>query len=1118
MNKKHALLLLMLLPLALGLSARPVDMSTAMQEAKSFLMQQRGGNSALKVASKAPRLLSTGDQSYYYVFNIDGGGFVIVSGDDRTVPILGYSDEGSFDENKIPANMKAWLGSYAEQIKALDKMSDSQVASMLAAPRNASVPTRNSIAPMITTRWDQARPYWNKCPEFMDIDENGDTVGELAYTGCVATSMSQVMKYHNWPLRPTKTIPSYQLTIASGEDYNVTYDFVMTDSLPVIDFDWAHMLDSYTGGESEVYTDAVANLMVYAGYAVKMQYGTSSSAAYTDDILPAFTKYFAYDKSKIQLVFRTDYTQDVWDDMIYNELAEGRPMVYNGTAGSGGGHSFVCDGYEYGNYFHINWGWGGMGNGYFQLAILNPRESGIGGSSSAEGYNMKQSAIIGITPGDPEQGEDPDPEVEYALTATGFSLGFSGTMERDSKSQGFNIYKRKTFRLNYADHMSSGKRFDVGLALYDTDHNFVQLIINQGNYLTALTSAQGSFYEFGSNISDARNGVRFGAGLTGDYLIVPVYQLEGTTDWKPMLESDRFYMECTMTNYEASFTSHPIVDLVATNFEFTGGEKVGKPEQVHVTLQNNSADRFFGNLFLFFGGQQIDMMGAYTTEIQAEVLAGQSNVVTFNVTPESSGTKSVYVALDDIGSNRIPGTGQVIIEDYTELPTNLAVTIQAENATGNTIYDSYARFKVDITNNGESEYNKYVLAPLFLVSKDDQGNVLGGQMVTYGQSSLSVAPGQTETLYFEFYNLGYDQTYSLNIYARNEQDQLVNIVEKGSSVYYDIKHGMVVWTRDDIKGMGMAAEGDIVVPDNAIAVRLDGLNINSVTPNANPNTMYIIGVEESIPNGLEEKNVIVGNQAQSIALRDGYDYFTPVSFTTQSISYIRAFNSTRTAPAANGWNTIVLPFTPELVKDANGNALTAATSADEAADLWIARFAAEEDSVPTFAITNQITANVPYAVAVKSGLNGKEVTWSAGTTTLKAEPIAMTSGQNYVLTGTFMGGSLESIFALNAAGTGFEPVTAATAVDPFRAYFTALAGAHQLTFIPILGEGVVNPVITGDVNNDGAVDGIDLNILINIVLGHDSADNYDGRANVDNSDNVVNGSDINAMINLLLNK
>ena len=117
MNKRHALLLLMLLPLALGLSAKPVDMTTATQEAQSFLQQHRSGSTTLRMVSNAPRLLSTGDQSYYYVFNIDGGGFVIVSGDDRTVPILGYSDTGSFDEKKIPANMKAWLGSYAEQIK-----------------------------------------------------------------------------------------------------------------------------------------------------------------------------------------------------------------------------------------------------------------------------------------------------------------------------------------------------------------------------------------------------------------------------------------------------------------------------------------------------------------------------------------------------------------------------------------------------------------------------------------------------------------------------------------------------------------------------------------------------------------------------------------------------------------------------------------------------------------------------------------------------------------------------------------------------------------------------------------------------------------------------------------
>ena len=63
----------------------------------------------------------------------------------------------------------------------------------------------------------------------------------------------------------------------------------------------------------------------------------------------------------------------------------------------------------------------------------------------------------------------------------------------------------------------------------------------------------------------------------------------------------------------------------------------------------------------------------------------------------------------------------------------------------------------------------------------------------------------------------------------------------------------------------------------------------------------------------------------------------------------------------------------------------------------------------------------------------------------------------------------------------------------------------------------LNQVTPGDIDNSGEVDGNDLNILINIILGKDNAANYDGRANVDGEGNV-DGSDVNALINILLGK
>ena len=1037
--------------MAFIVSAAPLSREQAQQEAAAFVMQKHKSAPSLKMAARAPRQpksVATGDAAYY-IFNIgDNRGFVIVSGDDRTNPILGYSDEGYFDADKAPANLKAWLNEYALQISQLDEVEPAALNKALAAPKAARVvDTRNSIAPMVTTKWDQATPYWNKCPEFMSV-EDGDTVGELAYTGCVATSMSQVMNFHKWPKQTTKEIPSYSFSIPNG-DY--TYSSVEMEAQPVTTFDWKHMRDSYNGSEDEVYTDAVATLMLYAGCAVKSQYGTSATGAYTDDIPTGFTEYFGYDASTIQIKFRADFSQEDWDNMVYAELAEGRPMIYNGTAGSSGGHSFVCDGYEYGNYFHINWGWGGMGNGYFQLAVLNPRESGIGGASSAEGYNMKQNIIIGIKPGNGSSGGGGEqPAVEDALTVT--NLSTYGSFSRDSESEGFSIYKNKYFTLGYADHVGTQKRYDVGLAFYTTAGTFHSMIINRGTYSTALTSAVGSTEYLGKNYN-ARNPLKMGAGMTGTYKIVPMYKLEGSSEWKPMLESDRYYLECTMTATQATFKAHPVLGLEIQGMTFEGGEKVGSPEQIHVTLKNNSADRFFGDLYLSFGGQQIDEYSQYTTAIQAEVLADATATVTFNVTPENAGTQTLRLYYDANCSKAVTGSGSVTIAASNESTMNLAVEIEAENATGGIIYDTHAHFKVNVTNNGEGEYNKYVLAPLFLVSKDAEGNVTGGSMITYSQSALSLQPGQTKTLYFDFDNLAYGETYSLNIYARNESGTLVNIVEKGKSVYYDIKRGLVTWDGTSMTGTGVAASGKITIPASALAARLEGLDITSVTPSGNPNTIYFLGENEAVPAGLEGLNVVKGSTAASISLTDGYGYFTPQSFTAQSISYNRTFNVQRTAGVAANWSTIVLPFTPTAVTAAGKEVDWYRKASDSGKAMWLGTFATEQDGVATFDYAQSMEANVPYIIALDktAALAGKAITWQAANVLLKPEPIAYTSGEIYLMAGTFVKKLLTTVYAVNGAGSHATWATGNQVVEPFRAYFSELSDVESHTAIPLPG-------------------------------------------------------------------
>jgi hypothetical protein len=182
--RKIAILALLLLTAAATFAA-PVLPEKAQQSASKFLRQHRPGVTLKSSPPSTPKMRGSGQQTpSYYIFNTEGNkGYVIVSGDDRTIPILGYIDKGSFDANHVPSNMQAWLDSYSDQIASLDALGITQSYESSFTMK----PTRNSISPLITSHWDQGDPYWGRCPEFMDIDENGDTIGEYAYTGCVAT-------------------------------------------------------------------------------------------------------------------------------------------------------------------------------------------------------------------------------------------------------------------------------------------------------------------------------------------------------------------------------------------------------------------------------------------------------------------------------------------------------------------------------------------------------------------------------------------------------------------------------------------------------------------------------------------------------------------------------------------------------------------------------------------------------------------------------------------------------------------------------------------------------------------------------------------------------------------
>ncbi len=363
MNKKITLVSAVMLS-AMAASAEFLSPESAWQRASEGMALKAAGISS-KEAECVMQLRAEGEQMpSLYLFRNSADGFIILPADDCAAPVLGYGMNGSFSENDMPENLRWWLDSYASEIAFARRNSAS---SFLAAPR----PNRNRIAPLVTTTWDQGSPYNSLCPK----------VGSTStVTGCAATAMAQVMKYFNWPEKGTSSI-SY-----SWNGQTLSMDFAATT------FDWNNMLNSYGSSDSATSKTAVARLMKACGYSLEMNYGTNESAAQSEKIGQALISYFNYDRG-LWNACRNVYTNSDWETLIYNNLATCGPVLYCGSNNSAG-HAFVCDGYEADGFFHINWGWSGMSDGYYLLSALNPGSQGIGGSTA--GYNSGQMAVIGI--------------------------------------------------------------------------------------------------------------------------------------------------------------------------------------------------------------------------------------------------------------------------------------------------------------------------------------------------------------------------------------------------------------------------------------------------------------------------------------------------------------------------------------------------------------------------------------------------------------------------------------------------------------------------------------------------------------------------------------------------
>ena len=866
-------LLLLFLILAFEVNANTVDMRIAREVAVKFM--NANTKMPIQVVEELQLVgtynISCGDAAFY-VFNTPNG-FVIVSADDRATPILGYSEEGQFDIEDIPAQLQAYLHDFVEQIQFCIENhieADStrilqwemvQTTGYLIEQRYAGV------EPLLSDTWGQGCHYNNFCP----IDSNG-ACGHVK-VGCVATSMAQVLHYWGYP------------SIGMGSHtYKPTNYPTQTANFGTTTYDWAHMPNNLSNASTSTEINAVATLMWQCGVAVDMNYGPSVSGALFSKVVPSLLNYFGY-SNDLSEVSRYNYNNAEWLNMMKSSLNLGCPVLYSGT-GNNGGHAFVCDGYDSNNLFHFNWGWNGNHNGYFALGALN-----VVGNS----YNSNNEAIINIHPNctqgttyqvtaskSPYNGGQVygsgifdccDHCNVTAVPANGYifnSWSENGVIVSTEPSYSFTVTNNRNLVANFVEE---GSVCDIIFDLYDSygdGWNGNYLVIDYGNGIAermtlnyGLTDSYSRSIKTGNTISfswissSTSNGcsfdVRFGNGAL-------IYHGENL--------SSSFHYDFTL-DCESAYTPH-FISAISDPVE--GGVVYGSGTYESGTLITLSAVPNEGYNFLYWeeDGEIISSDADYSFL----VLADRNLLARFTLLP------IIYVTTNITEGGTVTGGGAF---DFNNICTLSATANEGY------VFDSWTK---------DGEVVSYLSNYVFTVTESAEyvanfsqvdGLVIGDAtfinrfLPSYcGYHSLSeqiytaseMGDMANEILSLSFFNTRYSQTCNMSIYMvhtdktefENTSDWIAvteaDLVYNGSftmtsqgwtTIYFDTP-----FIYDGVSNVALIVDDNTNIGFSTIACRTFGTDANQVlrvlgfSTNINPQELY--GYTGTL---ISEKNQII---------------------------------------------------------------------------------------------------------------------------------------------------------------------------------------------------------------------------------------------------------------------
>ncbi len=654
------------------LFAKDVDVNYARQVAKNFYLQNNpdaGSTFSLQLVYECKMNSNVGtdidDKPVYYVFDVTGKhGFVIVSGDDLVEPVLGYNTTGSYPVDQINPSAAKWMENYKKQIvyvkQNIHETTDAITQKWIKYYNNISVVSNNSrgtqaVNPLCQTQWNQAPNENGLCPF-----DNGH--GQRTVTGCVATAMAQILKFWNYPTQGV-----------GNHSYNDQNYGTQSANFGNTTYNWAGMPNVLSSADPDV-----ATLMYHCGVSVDMHYGVAATGGSSAYVVASqspgqacseysYKTYFGYDPATLQGIVRADYSETNWINTIKGELDAGRPLQYAGF-GQGGGHTWVCDGYDQNNFFHQNWGWGGNSDGFFSLNNLDPSSLGAGGGTG--GFNSSQQAVIGIKP-----------------LGGGGGGGGGGTINQDGivlfaattvSANPFQSGNSFTVNADIANTGSSAFTGDFAAAIFDNNGVFVQFV----QEFTSQTAQAGFHYPVQFTVNPLNL-------VPGTY-IIGLYYKNGSNNYS-LINQGSFAnpVSITVTGVYSDIQ-------MASNSTVTPGTVV-KNQAMSVATQIGNAGSGTFNGWLSADLHELD--GTWVTTIE-EISGSMNGQTSYNVNFASNGL------------NVAPGSYLIAFWSSTDQSNyDLVYTTSFPNPIEVTIVD--AALSPDAYENNNAEGNAYGFTPSF---------------------------------------------------------------------------------------------------------------------------------------------------------------------------------------------------------------------------------------------------------------------------------------------------------------------------------------------------------------------------------------------------------------------